>query len=746
MLENFSLRRKLAFIALGPILVLVVLLVLSIRSDLGVEALGIGLLVAALFAFGAITAVAKGVTNSLRALRDETTRVAQSDLPQLADSIRTGVPLSESFYEPRELSGIGDDEFGEVAAELHSIRHSAAGIGGQVAELQSGIADTFVNLARRNQSLLDRQLEAIDTLEAEERDSDRLAVMYRVDHLATRMRRNAESLLVLADAKSPERHGPSVELRDVLRVAIGEVEDYRRIVPIALDDLSVPGHRAQDLAHLLAELMENAAQQSPPGSAVDVSGGYEPTTGDYIISILDKGTGIPADQLASLNNLLATPPSSTMTISHSIGLHVVSRLSHTIGIDVRLAQAPEDGTLAAVRVPAALATDWGGQPSVEPATPQVAPIPEMLAAPVPTPLSVDTSAPALDVPAAPDLGMPAMPDTPAAPGFDIPAAPDVSVPQVDLPGTPAFETPAMPEAPATPGFDIPAAPDVSVPQVDVPAAPDLGMPAMPETPAMPAFDPQVDVPAAPDLGMPAMPDTPAAPGFDIPAAPDVSVPQVDLPGTPAFETPAFETPVVPEAPAPIPDLGAPAFETPAFETPVVPDAPAPIPDLAAPAFETPVAPEAPAPIPDLAAPAFEAPAAPAAPAFEVPAPPAAPVAPAPIPQSFPAVTPDPVASQPPPTPAQVPSHAPQPEVAASAPPAPAAPAPAAAPAPEPADATTKSGLTRRKRSASAGEAVDLDADRAAPSQRSPDQVRNMLSRYKTGLEKGRTGSSRTDGE
>ena len=675
MLENFSLRRKLAFIALGPILVLVVLLVLSIRSDLGVEALGIGLLVAALFAFGAITAVAKGVTNSLRALRDETTRVAQSDLPQLADSIRTGVPLSESFYEPRELSGIGDDEFGEVAAELHSIRHSAAGIGGQVAELQSGIADTFVNLARRNQSLLDRQLEAIDTLEAEERDSDRLAVMYRVDHLATRMRRNAESLLVLADAKSPERHGPSVELRDVLRVAIGEVEDYRRIVPIALDDLSVPGHRAQDLAHLLAELMENAAQQSPPGSAVDVSGGYEPTTGDYIISILDKGTGIPADQLASLNNLLATPPSSTMTISHSIGLHVVSRLSHTIGIDVRLAQAPEDGTLAAVRVPAALATDWGGQPSVEPATPQVAPIPEMLAAPVPTPLSVDTSAPALDVPAAPDLGMPAMPDTPAAPGFDIPAAPDVSVPQVDLPGTPAFETPA----------------------------------------------------------------------FETPVVPEAPAPIPDL-GTPACETPAFETPVVPEALAPIPDLGAPAFETPAFETPVVPDAPAPIPDLAAPAFETPVAPEAPAPIPDLAAPAFEAPAAPAAPAFEVPAPPAAPVAPAPIPQSFPAVTPDPVASQPPPTPAQVPSHAPQPEVAASAPPAPAAPAPAAAPAPEPADATTKSGLTRRKRSASAGEAVDLDADRAAPSQRSPDQVRNMLSRYKTGLEKGRTGSSRTDGE
>ena len=129
-------------------------------------------------------------------------------------------------------------------------------------------SDTFVNLARRNQSLLDRQLEAIDTLEAEERDSDRLSVMYRVDHLATRMRRNAESLLVLADAKTPERHSPSVEISEVIRVAIGEVEDYRRIVPISIDDLSIPGHRAQDVAHLLAELMENATQQSPPGTCL----------------------------------------------------------------------------------------------------------------------------------------------------------------------------------------------------------------------------------------------------------------------------------------------------------------------------------------------------------------------------------------------------------------------------------------------------------------------------------------------
>ena len=628
MLENFSLRRKLALIALGPLVVFVVLLILGAGSELGIATIAIGFLVAALLAVLAVMAVAKGITGSLVALRDETTRVAQNDLPQLANSLRTGTPLPADFSEPRKLQGIGEDEFGEVATGLHSIRHSAVGIGNQAADLHSGIAETFVKLARSNQALLERQLEAIETLEAEEGDSDRLALMYRVDHLATRMRRNAESLLVLADAKSPERHGPAVELRDFLRVAIGEVEDYRRIVPIALDDLSVPGHRAQDLAHLLAELMENATQQSPPGTAVDVSGGYEPTTGDYIISILDKGTGIPEDKLAGLNSLLATPPSSTMTISHSIGLQVVSRLSHSIGIDVRLAKAPETGTLAAVRVPAALTTEWGGQAPATPATPQVAPLPEMIATPAP-------------LEPAPLSGLAA----------EAPAAPDLGVPQVDLP-----------------------TPDLGVPQVDLPT-PDLGVP-------------QVDLPA-----------------------PNLGVPQVDLP-TPDLAVPV--APAVPEAPAPIPDLGVPQVDLPAPDVGV----PAPIPDLAAPV--APAVPEVPAPIPDLAAPV--APAAPEAP-------------------TFPAVTADPA-----PAPAAVtppPAVAPQPEMPA---PAPTTPEPIAAATPAPVAEKTSSGLTRRKRSAPSADAVDLNADRAAPSQRSPDQVRNMLSRYKTGLEKGRTGTSRTDGE
>ena len=749
----------------------------------------LGLLIGTLLAIGALIFVSKSLGGSLKALRNEAARVAESDLPELANSLRTGTPVSEELGAERHIEGIGSDEFGDVAQSLHSIRQSASGLGVQVGELQNGIADTFVNLARRNQSLLDRQLEAIDTLEAEERDSDRLAVMYRVDHLATRMRRNAESLLVLADAKTPDRHGPAVELREVLRVAIGEVEDYRRIVPVALEDLSIPGHRAQDLAHLLAELMENATQQSPPGTAVDVSGGFEPASGDYIISVLDHGTGIAPDRLPELNALLEKPPVSTMTISHSIGLQVVSRLSHSLGLDVRLAAGPQGGTLAAVRVPAETATQWGGKAPSPAANPQVAPLATMTRTPTPEPTPlipsgeqaisglpvVGAAASGLDaaMPEAPAMPDMAMPETPAVADFGAPAVPETpAMPDMAMPETPAvadFGAPAipdmaMPETPAVPDFGAPAIPDMAMPET--PAVPDFGAPAipdmaMPETPAVPDFGApaMLETPAMPDM---AMPETPAVPDFGAPAIPDMAMPET--PAVPDFGAPAVpETPAMPETPA-VADFGAPAIPDMAMpETPAVADFGAPaIPDMAMP--ETPAAnpfadtpmPETPA-IPDMAAPAAPAmPETPAAPAAAMPTPPAAaPVTPpsfpaaAPIPDApaptFPSVTAEPTPAVPVVQPVQGQPMAPAPAAAAPAP----APAPAVAPAsvptqPEP--EITSSGLTRRKRSAPADEPLDLEGDRAAPSQRSPDQVRNMLSRYKTGLERGRGGSNETDGE
>ena len=744
MLQNLSLRPKLALIALGPMLAL---LVVGLGLGSGDTSLGIlAVVVGAILALAGVAAVGKSIDTSLQALRDEAARVADSDLPQLASALRTGAAVPDDFGGERDIAGIGDDEFGEVADGLRSIRQSAVGLSSQVAALQSGISDTFVNLARRNQSLLDRQLEAIDTLEAEERDSDRLSVMYRVDHLATRMRRNAESLLVLADAKTPERHSPSVEISEVIRVAIGEVEDYRRIVPISIDDLSIPGHRAQDVAHLLAELMENATQQSPPGTAVDITGGFDRTTNDYIVSILDHGTGIPTDRLAELNSMLSAPPTSTLTISHSIGLQVVSRLSHSLNIDVRLAASVEGGTIAAVRVPAAVAGEWGGGTIAAPAGSADAP----MAVGDPAPLSAPT--PPVSPSTAPSTGLPLIGEAPAMP--EAPVMPDLAVPDLGMPEAPVVPDLAvpdlgMPEAPAMPAFEAPEAPampDLAVPDLGVPEAPvmpeapvvpDLAVPdlGMPEAPAMPAFD----APEAPVMPAFEAPEAPAMPDL---AVPDLGMPEA--PAMPAFEAPeppampAFEAPEAPEAPA-MPAFQAP--ETPAMPAPVIPDmavaqAPATPEAPATPVMPTPV-------IPDMAV--AQAPATPEAPATPpVPNPVAfqPPVAPAPVPEApaatFPSVAPVPNAP--------APSY---PQAVAPAPaPAPAAPAQATAPGPAPAPApeVTTAGLTKRKRSGDTAEnATDFDADRTAPSQRSPDQVRSMLSRYKTGLQRGRT-TNPTDGE
>ena len=204
----------------------------------------------------------------------------------------------------------------------------------QGALLRKGIGDIFINLARRNQTLLDRQIEFIDQLEANEEDPDQLDNLFKLDHLATRMRRNAESLLVLAGAEPPRRRGRPVALADVVRVAIGEVEDFARISLLALDDVTVGGNVAVDLAHLLSELMENATHFSPPDTTVEIVG-HRSETG-YTLSVSDQGIGMSADQLAEANNQLARPPLVGLALSRSLGFIVIGRLSSRFGIAVKL--------------------------------------------------------------------------------------------------------------------------------------------------------------------------------------------------------------------------------------------------------------------------------------------------------------------------------------------------------------------------------------------------------------------------
>ncbi len=306
---------------------------------------GLGILLAVALAF----LVARSITRPLRLLTQAAERISTEQLPALVSQLQAGASETAT-YEPIELKT--RDEIGQLAVAFNTLQQVTVDVAQeQGALLRKGIGDIFVNLARRNQALLDRQIEFIDQLEANERDPDQLENLFRLDHLATRMRRNAESLLVLAGAETTRRRGRPVALADVVRVAVGEVADYSRLRVRTLDEVRVSAAVAVDLAHLLAELMENATQFSPPTTSVEVQGGFD-VQGQYVITVTDRGIGIQDTQLAEFNELLARPPLMGLEISRSLGFVVIGRLAQRHGISVRLHAAPIHGVSAAIRLPA----------------------------------------------------------------------------------------------------------------------------------------------------------------------------------------------------------------------------------------------------------------------------------------------------------------------------------------------------------------------------------------------------------
>ncbi|HZB51143.1 MAG TPA: sensor histidine kinase, partial [Mycobacteriales bacterium] len=213
-------------------------------------------------------------------------------------------------------------------------------------------SDLLVNLARRNQNLLARQLGLLNQLEDKEHDPDALADLFRLDHLATRIRRNAESLLVLSGEESPRTWRGPVPLVDVVRAAIAEIEDLDRVDFAVDESLAVSGRGVADLTHLLAELLENAVRFSPPGVAVMLrSRPYQQGAGAQVITIEDWGVGMTPAELADINDLLRRPRDVDLSVSQRLGLHVVGRLAHRYGIKVELTQTPGGGVTAVVLLP-----------------------------------------------------------------------------------------------------------------------------------------------------------------------------------------------------------------------------------------------------------------------------------------------------------------------------------------------------------------------------------------------------------
>jgi PAS domain S-box-containing protein len=235
------------------------------------------------------------------------------------------------------------------------------------AALRRSISDLLHNLARRSQGLVDRQLELIDELERDEADPDRLHELFKMDHLATRMRRNVENLIVLSGVEQRRRWSESVPLRDVVEAAVAEVEDYSRVQVTGIYDLTLAGRAASDVAHLLAELVENATSFSSPNTMVEVSGG--PTGKGYVLEIEDHGIGMSDAELAEANRRLAEPLAADVTVSRMMGFHVVGRLAARHGIKVQLRHRWFGGIAALVLLPADLLGAAGEQPAMAPPVP-----------------------------------------------------------------------------------------------------------------------------------------------------------------------------------------------------------------------------------------------------------------------------------------------------------------------------------------------------------------------------------------
>ncbi|HEY6421758.1 MAG TPA: nitrate- and nitrite sensing domain-containing protein [Pseudonocardiaceae bacterium] len=338
----------------------------QVRTAAGVNsvilffALALGVLV--------VIVVARALLRPLGVLRRTALDIADRRLPEAMARIRDG-DEPEQAIEPVAVTT--REEIGQVARAFDEVHSQAVRLAGEQARLRANVNDIFVNLSRRTQGLVERQLQLIDRLESGEQDPEQLDNLFQLDHLATRMRRNSENLLVLAGTDSSNRAGRPVRLVDVLRAAVSEVEQYQRLVLQQPPVVLVLGRTASDLVHLLAELLDNATQFSPPDSHVMVSSAFA-EDGSVVIEVMDRGVGMAELELADANRRLASTPVVDVSVSRRMGLFVVGRLSARHGLDVRLGGGEGGvGVSASVTIPPRLvrlvseATDSRATPVAE---------------------------------------------------------------------------------------------------------------------------------------------------------------------------------------------------------------------------------------------------------------------------------------------------------------------------------------------------------------------------------------------
>jgi signal transduction histidine kinase len=323
----------------------------SLSKDAIISAVAVGAAVLLVLTLALLftTVVARSLIRPLQRLRHGALEVAGVQLPEAVrrlsetEDITTGLEV-----EPIDVHS--SDEIGEVARAFDHVHREALRLAANEAALRGNVNAMFVNLSRRSQSLVERQIRLIDDLEQGEQDAERLGNLFQMDHLATRMRRNSENLLVLAGHDLSKRWNQPVALVDVLRAAVSEIEEYERVSLNVQPGIAVRGQAVNDVVHLLAELAENATSLSSADTPVNISG-HLLTSGGVLLDITDQGVGMGAEEMAHANWRLDNPPVVDVAVSRRMGLFVVGRLAARHGIRVRLRSASSGGLTALVWLP-----------------------------------------------------------------------------------------------------------------------------------------------------------------------------------------------------------------------------------------------------------------------------------------------------------------------------------------------------------------------------------------------------------
>ncbi|MCC5475296.1 sensor histidine kinase [Streptomyces barringtoniae] len=314
---------------------------------------------------------ARRISRRLETLRDAADVLTQHQLPDVMRRLSAGEEVDAvAEAPPLAADEVRDDEIGQVGRSFNTARLAAVEAAVKQATLRRGLFAVLLNIARRNQALVHRQLKLVDTLERRTEDPDVLRELFRIDHLTTRMRRHAESLIILSGSAPGRRWRRPVPVANVVASAVGEIEDYARVVVPPMPEIGVAADAVADVVHLVAELLENATVFSPPHTQVTLRTGR--VGSGFVIEIDDRGLGLDAEARTHARATLTDPDAFDPTRHDRLGLYVVGRLAAHHGIEVSLGDSPYGGTTAVILLPEKVLAETGPAGPADPVEPVAA--------------------------------------------------------------------------------------------------------------------------------------------------------------------------------------------------------------------------------------------------------------------------------------------------------------------------------------------------------------------------------------